>query len=68
MSATKPPASPLKSRAISKTISLPDDLCKEVEELRIKPDPELDWSKHVRSLVRADLELAKQEAKLKVAA
>lgn len=42
---------------VSKSISLPTDLIKVVDQ-RYSAQPEWDWSKHVRGLVRRDLESA----------
>lgn len=52
---TPQPETKSKPKAISKTISLPDDLVEQVEREIISKDDELDWSKHIRKLVRADL-------------
>lgn len=42
---------------IPKTISLPKSLLLEVEQI-LDGDPELDFSKYVRRLIRADLQAA----------
>ena len=42
-------------RTIVKTISLPADLYRQVERKRLQRDPELDFSKYVRALLRRDL-------------
>jgi len=43
------------SKAITKSISLPEDLEAEAEARRIKDVPEMDWSKYIRGLIRKDL-------------
>lgn len=43
---------------ICKTVSLPSTLFKCAEKI-VKSDPELDFSKYVRKLIRADLEATK---------
>lgn len=55
MSKAKAKNSKPASQTITKTISLPDTLAAEAEVKKIQPNPELDWSKYVRSLIRADL-------------
>lgn len=39
---------------VTKSVSLPKELAKRAN-MRVKSDPELDWSKYVRRLVREDL-------------
>lgn len=46
---------------ITKTISMPRELELMVQEKRIASDPEMDWSKHVRRVLRKDLEAAEAE-------
>lgn len=48
-----------KSSTVTKSISLPADLFNEADE-RVHSEDDLDWSKYVRRLIRADLKSVKQ--------
>ena len=50
------PSAPSSELSIVKTISMPQELEKEVQAKRIDTDPEMDWSKHIRRVLRKDLE------------
>lgn len=56
------PADKTAGKAITKSISLPEDLEALAAEKRITDVPEMSWSKYIRQLIREDL------AKEKVAA
>ena len=46
---------------VSKTVSMPAEMFRDAD-LLVQADPELDWSKYVRRLIRQDLEKAKAQA------
>lgn len=52
---------------ITKSISMPRELEIQVQEKRISTDPEADWSKHIRKLLRKDLEEAEKSQTAKAA-
>jgi hypothetical protein len=47
------------SETVTKSISMPPELFREADAV-VKGDPELDWSKYVRRLIRKDLEQVAQ--------
>ena len=42
------------AKNVTKSVSLPSDMARAVDQ-RIATDPELDWSKYVRRLIREDV-------------